>query len=145
MTRARCSACPCRCWRLSAREPAAVRRERDQAPRCASAAGVRIRGKRWNTQLRTWRTGSKAKPSNKEYDTLQVDIKALPFKSNTECTRLWLNGQEIRNVESLDISAGVGNITTVTIKFRANVALGWIEPCRNVRPWRAGGTADATA
>lgn len=64
----------------------------------------------------------KVKPSNKEYDTLQVDIKALPFKSNNECTRLWLNGQEIRNVESVDISAGVGSITTVQIKFKANVA-----------------------
>ena len=61
------------------------------------------------------------KPTNDKYDTLQVDIKALPFVSNGECTRLWLNGQEIRNVESVEIAAGVGIITTVKISFRANV------------------------
>jgi hypothetical protein len=61
------------------------------------------------------------KPTNDKYDTLRVDIKALPFVSNGECTRLWLNGQEIRNVESVEIAAGVGVITKVTVAFCANV------------------------
>lgn len=62
------------------------------------------------------------KPSNQQYDTLQVDIKALPFKSQNECTRLWLNGNEIRNVKSVDIAASAGGITVVTVEFYANVA-----------------------
>lgn len=62
------------------------------------------------------------KPKNKEYDTLQVDIRALPFRVDGQCTRLWLNGNEIRNIESVSIAAGAGDITKVTVTFFANVS-----------------------
>ena len=62
------------------------------------------------------------KPKNSDYDTLQVNLMALPFKNDSAYSRVWLNGQEIRNVQSVDIAADVGYITKVTITFYANVS-----------------------
>lgn len=61
------------------------------------------------------------RPNNKDYDTLQVDIKALPYKRDGETTRLWLNGQEIRNVKSVCIDAGTHTLALVRLEFYANV------------------------
>lgn len=58
---------------------------------------------------------------NQKYDTVSVDITALPYKSEDRYTRIWLNGHEIRNVKSINISADMGNLTTVSITFQANV------------------------
>lgn len=62
------------------------------------------------------------KPSNGEYNTLQVDLKALPFRSKSgEYSRVWLDGNEIKNVTALTINASTGAVTEVTISFHANV------------------------
>lgn len=66
------------------------------------------------------------KPSNSngEYNTLQVDLKALPFRSETgESSRLWLDGNEIKNVMRFELEAGIGTITKVTISFYTNVCV----------------------
>lgn len=60
-------------------------------------------------------------PNNGQYNTVQVDLKALPFKNNGEFSRVWLDGNEIKNVTALTINASTGAATEVTISFHANV------------------------
>ena len=62
------------------------------------------------------------KPDNSQYNTVQVDLKALPFRSKSgEYSRVYVDGNEIKNVTALTIEASTGAVTEVTITFHANV------------------------
>ena len=61
------------------------------------------------------------KAKNSDYNTVTVDLKALPFKADGQYSRVWIDGVEIRNVMTLHTEARAGEITSVTISFNANV------------------------
>ena len=62
------------------------------------------------------------KSRNGKYNTVQVDLKALPFVSDGEFSRVWVDGNEIRNITSVAVNASTSAVTEVTITFKANVA-----------------------
>ena len=63
----------------------------------------------------------KPKGKNGDYNTVAIDLMALPIKVDGEYSRIWIDGVEIRNVLMLNIEARAGAITEVTVSFNANV------------------------
>ena len=61
------------------------------------------------------------KARNDNYNTVTVDLKALPFKADGEYSRVWVDGVEIRNIKMFHTEARAGQITEVVISFNANV------------------------